>query len=118
VVFRAALGQGALGTGLLMLYGAAEGAAWGAITGGSRADGAWIGAAGGAGLGLVVGLVNGVETARAARSRYLEACQRCLPESQTPSHSAEACAGASARECDRRACTPKAAAPSMGGVAV
>jgi hypothetical protein len=87
VVFRAALGQGALGTGLLILYGAAEGAAWGAITGGSRADGAWIGAAVGASLGLVVGIVNGVEAARAVRSRYLEAFRRCLSESQPPSQS-------------------------------
>lgn len=79
-VFRAALAHGALGTGLMTLYAAANGAAWGAIAGGGRSEGAWIGAAVGGGVGLVLGIIDGIERAQETRARYRLAYDRCLSE--------------------------------------
>lgn len=83
-VLRAALGSGLLAGGLVMLYGAGEGAFWGAISGGSRSEGAWIGAAVGAGVGLIVGTVAGVAKAREAQGRYESAYENCLSERARP----------------------------------
>ena len=83
-VLRAALGTGLLAGGLVMLYGAGEGAFWGAISGGGRSDGAWIGAAVGAGIGLIIGTVAGVVKAREAQGRYESAYENCLGERARP----------------------------------
>ncbi len=83
-VLRAALGSGLLAGGLVMIYGAGEGASWGAISGGSRAEGAWIGAAMGAGVGLIIGTVAGVAKAREALGRYESAYAACLSERAPP----------------------------------
>ena len=83
-VLRAALGTGLLAGGLVMLYGAGEGAFWGVVSGGSRSDGAWIGAAVGAGVGLIIGTVAGVAKAREALGRYESAYENCLSERARP----------------------------------
>jgi len=83
-VLRAALGSGLLAGGLVMLYGAGEGAFWGAVSGGGRSDGAWIGAAVGAGVGLIIGTVAGIAKAREAQGRYESAHENCLSERARP----------------------------------
>lgn len=93
-VLRAALGTGLLAGGLVMLYGAGEGAFWGAISGGGRSDGAWIGAAGGAGVGLIIDTVAGVAKAREAQGRYESAHENCLSERARPAPPARPDGGA------------------------
>ena len=93
-VLRAALGSGLLAGGLVMLYGAGEGAFWGAVSGGGRSDGAWIGAAVGAGVGLIIGTVAGVAKAREAQGRYESAYENCLSERARPAPPARPDGGA------------------------
>lgn len=84
-VFRASLAYGVVGTGLMTVYAAAQGALWGAAIAGGRADGAWIGAAAGAGIGIILGIVDGIDRAQEARAHYRGAYELCMDEiAQTP----------------------------------
>ncbi len=93
-VLRAALGQGLLAGGLVMLYGASQGAWVGLWSGAGAADGAWIGAAVGAGVGLIIGTVAGVANAREAQGRYESAYETCLGERARPAEPARPDGGA------------------------
>lgn len=93
-ILRAALGSGLLAGGLVMLYGASQGAWVGLWSGAGSADGAWIGAAVGAGVGLIIGTVAGVVKAREAQSRYDSTYESCMSERARPAEPARPDGGA------------------------